>query len=415
LGKHFNSYHAEKPVTIMEAAISGLRRIRPVEHFWALRHVDFTVAPSKMLGIIGHNGAGKSTLLQLLGGLTRPNEGKIHVNGRVGALLDLGAGFHGDLTGRENVFVNATVAGLTHKEITRRFDLIVQFAELEAFVDNPVRTYSTGMMMRLAFSIAVHTNPQVLLVDEFLSVGDLAFQAKCLNRIAELKEQGCAIVLVSHDVEQVKKLCDQALWLKQGQIVAYGEPEVVAGQYTSEMRSQTQQRTPQRPSELTQSGAELKVNENRFGSLEVEITNVKLLPSEAILQGDSLLIELEYLASKQIEAPIFSVAISNEAGQICLDTNTLVMKFATGFIQDRGCIQLRIERLDLAGGQYFVDVGIYEQNWEYAYDYHWHVYSLVIHNDSMSKGLIQPPMSWQVNNVLSKQDNRQLTNSHLES
>ena len=239
LGKHFNRYHTEKPVTFMEAALSGFRRIKAVDEFWALRGVCFEVAAGEMMGVIGHNGAGKSTLLQLLGKVAHPTEGCIKMRGRVGALLDLGAGFHGDLTGRENVLVTAIVAGLPRREAIRRFDQIVEFAELARFIDNPVRTYSTGMMMRLAFSVAVHTDPQILLVDEFLSVGDLSFQTKCLNRIAEMKEQGCAIVLVSHDVKQVERLCDRALWLKRGRVVAYGEPTVVAGQYAMEMRSQS--------------------------------------------------------------------------------------------------------------------------------------------------------------------------------
>ena len=230
LGKRFNRFHAEKPTTIMEVALSGLRKMRPVEQFWALRHISFTVAPGEMLGIIGHNGAGKSTLLQLIGGVSHPDEGRVKRHGRIGALLDLGAGFHSDLTGRENVFVTAIVAGLTRREVARSFQSIVEFAELEVFIDSPVRTYSTGMQMRLAFAVAVHTHPDVLLVDEFLSVGDVAFQARCLARIAQLKEQGCAIVLISHSAEQVQQLCDRALWMKHGTVMTYGEPEIVAGQ-----------------------------------------------------------------------------------------------------------------------------------------------------------------------------------------
>jgi lipopolysaccharide transport system ATP-binding protein len=398
LGKYFSRYHVEKPVTIMEAALSGLRRMRPVERFWALRYINFSVAPGEMLGVIGHNGAGKSTLLQLVGGVGRADEGKVKVNGRIGALLDLGAGFHGDLTGRENVFVAAIVAGLTRQQVARRFDQIVEFAELEDFIDNPVRTYSTGMQMRLAFSVAVHTEPEVLLVDEFLSVGDLRFQAKCLNRIAQLKEQGCAIVLISHDAEQVQSLCDRALWLKRGQVAAYGEPTIVAGQYVSEMRSQTQQRTPDRPPQLTQSGIELKVNENRFGSLEAEITDVKLSPAE-IDSGDALCVEIQYHASQPINAPIFGISISQPDGQICLDANTATSGLVTSDIQGTGRIKLYIDRLDLNGGEYFLNAGIYQQNWEYAYDYHWHIYPLLICSTIDGKGVLNPPLRWEVDSM----------------
>jgi lipopolysaccharide transport system ATP-binding protein len=398
LGKRFSRYHAQRPHTLMEAALSGLRRLRPKDHFWALRQVSFSVAPGQMLGILGKNGAGKSTLLQLIGGVGRPDEGKVKVNGRVGALLDLGAGFHSDLTGRENVLVCGVVAGLTRREIVRRLDEIVEFAELAPFIDNPIRTYSTGMQMRLGFAIAVHTNPQVLLVDEFLSVGDISFQAKCLERIKQLKAQGCAIVYISHSAEQIQELCDIALWLRQGQVAAYGTPEIVAGQYTAEMRSQTQQRTVQRPPQFTATGAELCINQNRFGSLEVEITDVRLLPSE-INSGSSLCIEIEYRSPQPISHPIFGVSISNEAGQVYLETSTEAMGLAISQIQGDGQITLAIDRLDLVSGKYFVDVGIYQKNWDYAYDYHWHVYPLWVHSATSNKGILCPPHRWEMNSI----------------
>ena len=396
VGKRFRRYHAEKPVTLMEAALKGFQRVKPLDELWALRGVSFEVAAGEMIGVIGHNGAGKSTLLQLLGKLAHPNEGRIKMRGRVGALLDLGAGFHGDLTGRENVFVTAIVAGLPRQEVARRFNQIVDFAELERFIDNPVRTYSTGMMMRLAFSVAVHSDPQILLVDEFLSVGDLSFQAKCLNRIAEMKAEGCAIVLVSHDVNQVERLCDRALWLKHGTVVAYGEPTLVAGQYTTEMRSQTQQRTPQQPPKFTRLGTELRVNENRFGSQEVEIVNVHLQPKPIIESGNSLCIEVDYQTHQPLDSAIFSITVSQANGLPCLDVNTLDMGIPSVRLQEQGTIKLTIDRLDLVGGKYFVNVGIYKQDWSYAYDFHWHVYPLTVDATLPSQGILYPPMRWEV-------------------
>ncbi|HEY9877820.1 MAG TPA: ABC transporter ATP-binding protein [Leptolyngbyaceae cyanobacterium] len=396
LGKHFNRYHTEKPLTLMEAAMAGFRRIKAVDEFWALRSVSFEVAAGEMLGVIGHNGAGKSTLLQLLGKVAHPTEGRIKTRGRIGALLDLGAGFHGDLTGRENVFVTAIVAGLQRREVARRFDRIVEFAELEKFIDNPVRTYSTGMMMRLAFSVAVHTDPQILLVDEFLSVGDLSFQAKCLNRIAEMKQQGCAIVLVSHDVNQVERLCDRALWLKHGTVAALGEPTVVAGQYTMEMRSQSQQRTPFRPPRLTQVGTKLRVNENRFGSLDIEIVDVRLLPNAEINSGSPLCVEIEYHAHCLPDSPIFSVEIIASEGQSYFNVNTQDSKALIQNIAERGVIKLQIDRLDLSRGNYFVNVGVYEKNWSYAYDYHWQIYPLLINHPIQCKGILCTPHRWEV-------------------
>lgn len=394
LGKSFNRYHSERPTTIMEAALKGLQRMRPVEQFWALRHISFEVAPGEMLGVIGHNGAGKSTLLQLIGGVGAPSEGRVKINGRIGALLDLGTSFHGDLTGRENVFVTAIIAGLTHREVARRFETIVEFAELENFIDNPVRTYSTGMQMRLAFSIAVHTEPELLLVDEFLSVGDLSFQSKCLERIAQLKAQGCAIVYISHSPEQIQKLCDKALWLRKGQVAAYGEPEVVTGQYLADMRSKTQQLTPLCPPQLIGTGVELQTHKNRFGSLEVEITDVRLLPENVIRTGTPLKIEISYLARKPIQSPIFSVSVSQEDGQTCFESSTTSTGVVLPPVLGEGQVTLELDRLDLTSGSYFVDVGVYEQNWSYAYDYHWHVYSLLIESEINQTGILNPPQKW---------------------
>jgi lipopolysaccharide transport system ATP-binding protein len=403
LGKRFKRYAAQRPMTWMEAAVSRFQGVRSVDQFWALRQINFTVAPGEMLGVIGHNGAGKSTLLQLLGGITRPNEGRIQVKGRVGALLDLGAGFHGDLTGRENVFVTAIVAGLKRQEVARQFTEIVEFAELAAFIDNPVRTYSTGMLMRLAFAIAIHTRPDVLLVDEYLSVGDVSFQSKCLQRIKELKQDGCAIVLISHSVNQIQTLCTHALWLKRGEVVAYGTPKVIAGQYSTAMRTQTQQRTPDLPPKLTRSGTELRINQNRFGSLEAEITDVQLSPAVGIKSGDRLTIDISYRSPTRIIAPHFSVSITRPDGVVCLDTNTEALKFAIAAIvgEDRLCLTL--DRLDLTGGQYFVNVGIFEQDWNYAYDYHWHVYPFSVAPTLNDKGTISPPMQW--SHALSPQHN----------
>lgn len=397
VGKRFRRYHAEKPVTFMEAALKGFQRVKPLDELWALRGVSFEVAAGEMIGIIGHNGAGKSTLLQLLGKVAHPNEGRIKMRGRIGALLDLGAGFHGDLTGRENVFVTAIVAGLPRREVARRFHQIVDFAELERFIDNPVRTYSTGMTMRLAFSVAVHTDPQILLVDEFLSVGDLSFQAKCLNRIAEMKEQGCAIVLVSHDVNQVERLCDRALWLKQGTVVAYGEPTVVVGQYTTEMQAKTQQLTPNRPPQLASSGTELRANENRFGSLEAEIQAVRLCPHDEIAAGEAFRIEVDYFASELILDPVVAISITRyEDGQSCLDTHTNDIGLSIEKIQGAGTITLTLDRLDLVQGKYFVNVGLFKAQWEYAYDYHWEAYPLLITRSFFSHGILSPPGQWQI-------------------
>ncbi|MGH7230986.1 MAG: ABC transporter ATP-binding protein [Nitrospiraceae bacterium] len=238
LGKQFRKYHHGRPWTFQEVFQRGLHRTKPIEHFWALYNISFTVPAGRMVGIIGGNGAGKSTLLRLLGGVGRPTEGRIQVDGRIDALLDLGAGFHPDLTGRENVFISGVINGLTRREVAQQFDSIVAFSELEEFIDFPLRTYSTGMQMRLAFAVATHTHPRVLLIDEVLAVGDLAFQRKCLDRIAEFKAEGCTIVLVSHDTGLVSQLCDEALWLHAGRLIDYGPARDTVDRYVEHAASQ---------------------------------------------------------------------------------------------------------------------------------------------------------------------------------
>ena len=232
LGKRYSRYDANRPWTIQEALLGGFRRLRPKE-FWAVRDVSFTLPRGHALGIVGRNGAGKSTMLRLLGGLGQPDEGQIEIHGRLSGLLDLGAGFHGDLTGRENVFINGVVSGLTRSEVADQFDSIIDFAELGDVVDSPLRTYSSGMQLRLAFAVAAHIMPEVLLIDEILAVGDAAFQQKCLNRIRQFKRAMCSIVVVSHDVGVIREICDSALLLSGGRVAAYGDPAEVAEKYLS--------------------------------------------------------------------------------------------------------------------------------------------------------------------------------------
>lgn len=236
VGKQYQRYQGYRPFTIQEAIANGFRGLQANHSFWALRNVSFRAEAGQALGIIGANGAGKSTLLRLVGGVGRPDEGTIEVTGRIGALLDLGVGLHPDLSARENILINGVVSGLTRGEVFDKFDEIVTFAEIEMYLDSPLRAYSSGMRMRLAFSIAIHVEPDILLIDEVLAVGDMSFREKCKGRMDQLKAQGCTILFVSHSLEEVNEFCDYVLWLKKGQVAACGQPKHIVDQYANDMK-----------------------------------------------------------------------------------------------------------------------------------------------------------------------------------
>jgi lipopolysaccharide transport system ATP-binding protein len=402
VSKRFRHYHDDRPNTFTEVFKKGFRQLRPSVVFWALRNVSFALEPGSMLGIIGGNGAGKSTLLRLIGGIGLPDEGTIVTQGRIGAILDLGAGFHPDLTGRENVHISGVIGGLSRSEVDERFDDIVDFAEAESYIDNPLRTYSSGMKMRLAFSVAAHIDPQILLIDEVLSVGDLAFQKKSLDRIHHFKSRGCTIVLVSHEVQQVEDLCDKVMWLRSGEIAALGEAKVVVGHYRAEMQAEMRRRTPAAsPPTITPQGVALRPNENRFGSQEIRISSVQLLDEYGIQtteleSGQPLGVDIKLESELNLRRPHASITITREDGFVCYDSNSAESNVDLPEIHGPLNLRVTLERLDLTPGDYFVDVGIYPQDWSYAYDYHWHVYPLKICGRGGQKGILATPLQWEV-------------------
>src|SRR6187401_984385 len=230
--------------TLKSALLDGslLGDLKPDETFQALKNVSFQVPKGCTYGVIGSNGSGKSTLLKCVAGITRPTEGDVKVDGRISALIELGAGFHPEISGRENIFINGIMLGLTKKEIQHRFDEIVEFAELQEFIDAPVKTYSSGMYMRLGFAVAVHVDPEVLLVDEVLAVGDQGFTHKCLDKFGEFRRRGKTILLVTHSLGLVERFCDEALWLDGGKVRGEGDPRRVIGAYLTDVeRSEEKQ------------------------------------------------------------------------------------------------------------------------------------------------------------------------------
>lgn len=398
VSKRFRRYADNRPYTLQEAFVRGFRRFHAPEEFWALQDVSLDVAGGEMVGVIGRNGAGKSSLLRLVGGVGKPDAGTITVHGRLGALIDLGAGFHPELTGRENAYLNGVISGFSRRQMNAIFDEIVQFAELESFIDNPLRTYSTGMQLRLAFSVAVHVQPEVLLVDEVLAVGDLGFQQKCLDRIRQLQSQGAAILFVTHDLGMAQQFCDRIVWLNSGQVAAAGSPDQVVSAYREAMQRMTQQRTPStQPDQQTAGGEVLSVNRNRFGSLEVELHDVLMLDRRGapvtILPADhSLTLDLAWRVQQLPKSVIFNVGIFNADGLLLCE----VFSPPGSLASHQGRIRLTFDRLDLASGCYRLDVGVYPADWSYAYDYHWQAYHLQVENPGDSKGPLRPPHIWQL-------------------
>ena len=396
ISKRFRLYAKDRPYTLQETLVRGFRKLRVQEEFWALQDVSLDVAAGEMVGVIGRNGAGKSSLLRLVGGIGQPDRGRIVVEGRLGALIDLGAGFHPELTGRENVYMNGVISGLTRRQVSAIMDEIIAFAELEDFIDSPVRTYSSGMQLRLAFSVAVHVQPEVLLVDEVLAVGDLGFQRKCLDRIEELRAQGAAILFVTHDLVQVQQICDRVIWLNKGRVAAWGPAEDVVSAYRRSMAGTGQ-------SAGTQDGAGngaapvLRHNVNRFGTLEVELQDVCLsdesgMPFDVLPTGRALVVETKWCTTKPLGPLILSVGVHSEDGLLLCEVQRPLNKLP-GL---RGEMKVQFERLDLAQGVYYVDVGAYAGDWSVTYDYHWHVHRFLVGGPAEGKGPLRPPYQWDI-------------------
>jgi lipopolysaccharide transport system ATP-binding protein len=397
VGKRFATNRKNQARRLKDFIVRGAS-IRARGYFWALRDVSFSVRRGESFGIVGANGAGKSTLLRLIGRVGAPEEGTIIVNGRLGGLLELAAGFSFELSGRENALINGVVAGLTRREVMARMDDIVAFAELADFIDAPVRTYSSGMKLRLAFSVAMHTEPEILLIDEVLAVGDIGFQRKCHDKIAELKTRGCTLILVSHDPAMVRQFCDRVLLLRKGEECKIGPPAEILDEMISSFARPTEKRTPVGVERTLPGGAVLATHTNRLGSLEAEITSVRLFDGlgrevHVIKSGDSLVVQIDYVFHQPAESAWFQVQVTRDRQKI------IVSNCGSGAghehaLETAGTIRLEIDRLELVEGQYFVDVGVYQGQWDYAYDYHSEVYPLRVESPGPYEGILTPPSRW---------------------
>jgi len=366
VSKYFTVRH-ERPRSLQELAVRLLRgqASRSAEEYCILRDVSFTVDFGEVVGIIGPNGAGKSSILKLISNIIQPTKGEIKVHGKLSALLELGAGFHPDLTGRENVFLNGAILGMSDQILRRRFDDIVEFAEMERFIDVPVRHYSTGMYMRLGFSVAVHASPKVLLVDEVLSVGDQAFQGRCLDRIYDLVNDGAAVLFVSHDMNTIRAVCDRAIWLENGVICAEGYPDAVVNAYVGELNDENL-------TELNESRGRLSTG-RRHGSYEARITDVQFVDSRGeeryvFESGEALTIRVSYECREPVPKPVFGLAVFRKDGWHINGPNTQFADCSIDEIDGRGYVDYQIASLPLLEGVYRLSASIYDQNLRHAYD-----------------------------------------------
>jgi ABC-2 type transport system ATP-binding protein/lipopolysaccharide transport system ATP-binding protein len=388
--------------TFKSAIVKGdfFKSLRPDELVTALDNVSFKVEKGTTFGVIGENGSGKSTLLKVITGIAKPTSGSVRVDGKVSALIELGAGFHPEISGRENIFINGIMLGLTKKEITEKFDDIVRFAELEEFIDAPVKTYSSGMHMRLGFSVAINVNPDILLIDEVLAVGDASFVPKCLDRIDDFRRRNKTILFVSHDLSTVEKICDRVIWLKHGKIQTMGEPKRVIDAYLQDVSEKQEEDFERRQQEVeVEESFEEEQRENRWGKREIEIKKVRLKGLDGIEKhvyspDEGMVIEMDVMAYSKIKDFVFGIAINNPKGICCYGTNTELEGFAAEFIEGEGKVVLQIDKLGLINGTYYLDVATHKKD-GYPYDYHRNLYSFMITSTNKDVGILRPEHSWE--------------------
>ncbi len=379
VSKRYRLRH-ERPRSLREAVLRLARRPSALpsrEDLWALRDVSFAIERGESVGLVGANGAGKSTILKLISRVIMPTAGRVAVNGRVAALLELGTGFHPDLSGRDNVFLSGALVGMDRPAMRRRFDSIVAFSELADFMDVPVKHYSSGMFARLAFAVSIHLEPEALLVDEVLAVGDQHFQRKCLDRIAELRQTGLTIFLVSHALENVRELCARSLWFERGRLRADGATDGVVRQYLNQVFDDEQRR-------LAQAG-DAPVPGVRWGNRALRVTRVRLCGADGeerqvFATGEPFVMELEYAADQPVLAPVFGLAFWRNDGVHVSGPNTDFAGLTLPTVHGPGLVRYTVPALPLLEGLYHVSVAAVSTDHAETYDYHDRLYSFRVSN-----------------------------------
>lgn len=398
--KSFKVY-LDKGNTLKEKVL--FKKRRRYEERNVLKDISFQVKKGEAVGLIGHNGCGKSTTLKLLTRIMYPDAGEIKMSGRVSSLIELGAGFHEDMSGRENIYINASIFGLSRKEIDERMEAIINFSELQDFIDNPVRTYSSGMYMRLAFSVAINVDADILLVDEILAVGDVNFQAKCFNRLREIKGQGTTIVIVSHSMDQIEQICDRSIWIHEGDIRRQGRPRDVHPEYLDFMGEKRQERAEKEKEEAPQEKTEPTVTEEkRWGNGDARIRRVMILDREGkersvIKTDEQVTISIEYEIKNTVEDAVIGIGFFRSDGVQCYGTNTRIDKLPEFKLAGDGVAEVEISSLNLIPGQYLLDVAI-ESQIGIAVDYFREAYRFEVFSDISDVGVARIAHQWNISN-----------------
>ncbi len=378
-----------RPRSLQEMFVQRRARAE-TDWFWALHDISFTIEPGEHVGLIGANGSGKSTLLKLISRVIQPTTGSIATCGRVAGLLELGTGFHPDLTGRENVFLNASILGISRQEIKRQLDGIIDFADIGPFIDVPVRNYSSGMVVRLGFAITTALQPEVLLIDEVLAVGDQNFQRKCIARLEDLQAQGVTLVLVSHGLSQVRELCNRAIWISQGVLKADGDTDLVSAEYLN-MQLATEKKS-----------IVVENSQNRFGTRQAEITRGDLLRDDDttplyFTAGETFRLRMYYRTRERIEWPTFGLAFYRRDGIHVNGPNSVRDGFEIPCLDGTGRVDYVIDQLPLNPGRYELTVAIYNTDSTVAIDHHHRLYPFVVRSRTgwNEEGVVHIPAHWQ--------------------
>jgi ABC-type polysaccharide/polyol phosphate transport system ATPase subunit len=358
VSKRFRLY-GERTRSLKQAVLQ--RRRATFEEFWALRDVSFEIPQGSTFGLIGENGSGKSTLLKCIARILRPDTGDIATHGRLAALLELGSGFHPELSGRENVYLNGSILGLSKREIDKRLDAIVDFAGVESFIDQPVKNYSSGMYVRLGFSVAINVDPDILLVDEVLAVGDASFQQKCMEKFADYRRSGRTVVVVSHAMGQLRNFCDRAAWLAHGRLQAVGPAGVVVDDYVDETHAERKV-------------ADVAQGDARWGSGEIRVDRVEILDAagrdtRTLRTGDGVVIRLHYRAGQRVNQPVFGLGITTLEGHDVTGPNTRDTGEVPEFLDGEGHVDFRVDQLALLPGTYELTAAVYDYTCQHPFDH----------------------------------------------